>query len=101
MAIHAIEEHEGEVQPILMRILSSHLTPMDRKIQESLNILEEARTPGQCMNLKSKWAGAKISGLAVNLPKGLAKDRGNSGQETEGGTDQETEDSWKKSPIGQ
>ena len=108
IVIHAVEEHGGIVQPVLMRVLSSHLTSMDRQIQESLNILEEARKPGQCMNLKSEWAGAKIPGLAVNLPKGLAKDRatsasqetGENTQETTGEAAQETEIPWNKSPVG-
>ena len=54
MIIHSLEEHGGEAQPVLMRTLSSHLTTMDRQVQESLNILQEARKQGQCLNLKSE-----------------------------------------------
>ena len=90
MVVHAAEEHEGEVQPVLMRILSSHLTPMDRQIQESLNIIEESRIPGNCMNLKSEWAGAKIPVLAMHLPKGLARDKTLiKGKDSGGAMDQE------------
>ena len=32
LVIHCVEEHGGEIQPILMRKLSAHLTPMDRQI---------------------------------------------------------------------
>ena len=55
--IHCQEEHGGEIQPVLMRTLSSHLTPMDRQITESLNIILETRKPGNCLNLKSEWRG--------------------------------------------
>ena len=82
-----------------MRILSSHLTPMDRQIQESLNIIEESRKPGNCMNLKSEGAGAKIPGLAMHLPKGLAKDK-TLAKETGGATDQETEEIGKEDQTG-
>ena len=95
MVVHANEEHEGEVQPFLMRILSSHLTPMDRQIQESLNIIEESRKPGNCLNLKSEWAGAKIPGLAMDLPKGLAKDK-TLAKDTGSIADQETEEASKE-----
>ena len=84
MIIHCIEEHGGKVQPTLMKILSIHLTAMDRQVQESLNILEEARKAGQCLNLKSEWAGAKIPGLLVNLTKGIARDRGTQEPNCEG-----------------
>ena len=95
MVIHCIEEHGGDVQPILMRTLLTHLTAMDRQVQESLNILEEARRDGQCLNLKSEWAGAEIPGLQVNLPKGIAKDRGRAkmAQEDEG-------EDGKEGPVG-
>ena len=50
LVIHSMEEHEGVTQPILMRTLSAHLTPMDRQIQESLNIILETRKEGNCLN---------------------------------------------------
>ena len=106
MVIHCIEEHGGDVQPILMRTLSTHLTAMDRQVQESLNILEEARRDGQCLNLKSKWTGAEIPGLQVNLPKGIAKDRGRAkmAQEDEGedgkNQAQNQDQEWKEGPVG-
>ena len=56
LVIHSIEEHEGITQPILMRTLSAHLTPMDRQIQESLNIILETKKEGNCLNQKSEWA---------------------------------------------
>lgn len=63
MVIHMIEEHRGEIQPALMRSLTAHLMAMNRQIQESLNIIEETKKVGLCLNLRSEWAGAKIPGL--------------------------------------
>ena len=54
LVIHSIEEHEGITQPILMRTLSAHLTPMDRQIQESINIIEASKHPDEYLNLESK-----------------------------------------------
>ena len=99
LVIHSVEEHQGQVQPVLMRTLSAHLTAMDRQIQESLNIIEESRKPGNCMNLKSEWAGAKIPGLAMHLPKGLAKDK-TLAKDSGGATDQETEETEKEDQTG-
>ena len=86
LVIHCQEEHGGVIQPILMRILSTHLTPMDRQIQESLNIIQEIRKEGSCLNQKSEWAGAKFPDLEVRVPKGVGKER-NRGEE---GPDQQT-----------
>ena len=72
MVVHCIEDHGGEIQPVLSWTLLAHWTPMDRQIQESSNIIEESRKEGSCLNLKSVWAGAKIPGLQVQLPKGVA-----------------------------
>ena len=58
-----------------MRILSSHLTPLDRQITESINILEAGKTPGRSLNLKTEWGGAKIPGILVTQPKGVSKAR--------------------------
>ena len=45
---------------------------MEKYNQESTNIIEESRKEGSCLNLKSEWARAKILGLQVRLPKGVA-----------------------------
>ena len=50
LVIHCVEEHGGNIQPILMRNLSAHITSMDRQIQESLNIVQEMRKEGSCLN---------------------------------------------------
>ena len=88
LVIHWQEEYGSEAQPILMRGLSTHLTAVDRQIQESLNIILETRKPGQCLNLKSEWAGAKIPGLQVSAPKGISKGR----KENKEGQDNQQED---------
>ena len=79
---------------------------MDRQVQESLNIIEETRKDGQCLNMKSKWTGAKIPGLQVNLPKWITKDRGwtepKQGEEGEIGKEkiQNLYREWKEGPVG-
>ena len=75
LVIHNIEEHGGETQEILMRTLTTHLSAMERQVQESLNIIQESKKPGNCLNVKSEWAGSKIPGLQVHLPKGTAATR--------------------------
>ena len=56
-----------------MRILSGHLTPLDRQTTESINIVEAGKTPGRSLNLKTEWGGAKIPGILVSQPKGVSK----------------------------
>ena len=85
-----------------MRMLSSHLTAMDRQVQESLNICHETRKQGQYLNLKLEWARSKIPGLQVSLPKGVARDKA---REKEGSTQSEaSEETWeqelKEGPVG-
>ena len=46
LVVHATEEHEGILQEVLFRTLSYHMTPMDRQIQESVNILQEMEKEG-------------------------------------------------------
>ena len=73
MVIHFWEDHSGRRQDCLMRILSGHLTPLDRQTTESVNILEEGKTPDRSLNLKTEWGGAKIPGILVSQPKGVSK----------------------------
>ena len=54
LVVHNVEEHGGETQPVLMRSLSAHLSAMDRQVQESLNIIQESKKAGQCLNIKSE-----------------------------------------------
>ena len=84
-----MEEHDGDIQPILMRTLSAHLTPMDRQVQESLNIIEETKKEGHFLSLRSEWAGAKIPGLQVQSPKGITKDKRANPMENEEGGNQD------------
>ena len=53
------EEHNGRKQEVLMRILSTHLTPLERQVQESANILKAMTHPQECLNRKSEWGGPK------------------------------------------
>ena len=50
-----------------MRNLSSHITSLDRQVQESVKILEKMKKEGQCLNLKSKWRGSKNSRLGSKI----------------------------------
>ena len=58
-----------------MRILSTHYTPMERQVREAVNIGESSKNGKECLNLKSEWGMAKIPGLKVWSPKGLARTR--------------------------
>ena len=73
MVIHFWEDHSGQRQDCLMRILSGHLTLLDRQTTESVNILEAGKTPSRSLNLKTEWGGAKIPGILVSQPKGVSK----------------------------
>ena len=49
------------------------MTPMDRQVKKSLNIIKASKTKEECLNLKSDWGGSKLPGLQVNNPKGTGK----------------------------
>ena len=95
-----MEEHSGQVKEILMRTLSSHITALDRQIQESVNILEGCKVEGQCLNLRNEWGGAKVPRLEVRTPKEVDKARkeggnpepGQEGKEKAGHQEEGTED---------
>ena len=70
---HFHEEHGGESQEILMRVLSKHATPLDRQVKESLNILKASATPDECLNNKSEWGGSKLPSLVVASAKGTSR----------------------------
>ena len=57
LVIHFREEHGGRQQEVLMRILSRHISPLDRQVVEPLNILKASKTSEECLNLKSEWGG--------------------------------------------
>ena len=91
-----MEEHEGLTQPILMRTLSAHITPMDRQIQESLNIILETKKEGNCLNQKNEWAGVKIPDLEVKIPKGVARPRKKAGDQSQEETINEEQEHGKE-----
>ena len=55
----------------MMRVLSSHLTPLERQVQESSNITKAMKVPEECLNRKSEWGGTKIPGIVISTPKGV------------------------------
>ena len=57
----------------MMRTISSRLTPVDRQVTESINILEAAKKEEESLNLKPEWGGAKIPSILVHSPRGIAK----------------------------
>ena len=73
MAVHYWEEHTGRKQEAMMRILSTHLTPLDRQTMESVNIIEAERKLGESLNMKTEWGRAKILGILVTQPKGVSR----------------------------
>ena len=68
---HFREEHSGKAQEILMRVISKHITPLERQVCESLNIIRASGKPEECLNLKSEWGGSKLPSLSVSVPKGV------------------------------
>ena len=72
-----------------MRILSTHLTPLDHQVQESANILKAMIHPQECLNRKSEWGGAKIPGIVVQTPKGVVSEK--FGKEEKEENDNETQ----------
>ena len=76
MVIHFGEEHGVQPQELLFRILSKHNTPLDRQVQESVNIEYRSMCPSECLNLKNEWAGSKLPGLMIQRPKGEIAPRG-------------------------
>ena len=72
LVLHFREEHQEERQPILMRVLSRHMTALDRQVTESLNIITTSKVPEECLNLKSEWGGSKLPDLQVSRPKGTS-----------------------------
>ena len=64
---------------------------MERQIQESMNIIEESREEGTCLNLKSEWTGTKIPGLQVKVPKGVSSSKERVPEGKEGQTEMKEE----------
>ena len=50
LVAHFREEHGGQTQDILMRTLSRHLTPLDRQVRESLNIMKASANIEEYLN---------------------------------------------------
>ena len=78
MVIHFLEDHQGEEQETVFRLLSKHRTALDRQVMESIRIEEIAASPQEALNLRSEWGGSKLPGLHVLRPKGT------SGSQTQG-----------------
>ena len=73
MSIHFSEEHNGEQQDVIFWIIRKFQTALSRQVAESVTIEEVAAKAAECLNLKSKWGGSKLPGIAVSRPKGTAR----------------------------
>ena len=63
MVIHFLEDHQGEGQETVFRLLSKHRTALDGQVMESVRIEKVASKPLESLNLKSEWGGSKLPGL--------------------------------------
>ena len=69
LVIHWEEAHNNQPQEILMRIVATANTPLERQTWESVRIdTLAAESPESCLNLKTEW------GLSKN-PSLMAKGR--------------------------
>ena len=75
LVAHFREKHGGVTQEILMRVLSRHLTSLDRQIKEFLNIIKASRNPDECLNLKSVWGEQNSQIYRFPHSKGQAKEK--------------------------
>ena len=57
IVLHFWETHAGRRQKVLMRVVSRHLTALDRQVTESVNILESGKVPEESLNSKNEWGG--------------------------------------------
>ena len=69
MTLHFQEEHSGNQQETVFRIISKHYTPLERQVIESVVIEEVAAEKEECLNLKSEWGGSKLPRIAASRPK--------------------------------
>ena len=60
LVLHFWEEHMGKRQPVMMRVISAHLKPLERQVTESANILASNKVLRESLNLKTEWGGVKI-----------------------------------------
>ena len=58
LVLYFWEEHNGRKQEVMMRILSRHMTLMERQLQEAININEVFKYGQEYLNLKSEWGRA-------------------------------------------
>ena len=71
LVIHFCEEHQGRKQEVLFRVLSSHLTALERQTVESINIMTAGRDLGDTLNSKSEWGEQRSLDFWFLLQKGL------------------------------
>ena len=58
------------MQEIMFRIMSRHRSSLERQVKESVTIKGAMVFQEECLKSRSEWAGSKIPGLCVLVPKG-------------------------------
>ena len=71
MVQHLWDEHSGQEQEVILRVLSRHIKALDRQVQESVLIEKVSEIGKECLNLKSQWAGSKVPSHRVSSPQGM------------------------------
>ena len=66
-----------------MRTIWVHLTPLDRQVEVSVNILDSGKVSKESLNAKYEWGGAKIPSILVTSPKGTAAAKTDKGEKEE------------------
>ena len=71
----------------------AHLTPLDRQVAESINIMDSGKVPQESLNSKTEWGGAKIPSILVTKPKRVAAINSDKGEKEEEETESEE---WRR-----
>ena len=68
-----------------MRIVSTHLTLLERQVQESCNIIKAMQKQEECLNRNSEWEEAKLPGISVLAPREVVQEDFGKGEGEEDG----------------
>ena len=63
LILHFLEAHNGEKQTILMRVMKSARTALERQVWESVCIDRLSGKEEGCLNLKSEWGLSQAPSL--------------------------------------
>ena len=72
--IHFEETHQGKEQKILIRVVATPKTALERQIWESVAIDRlSGHSPNACLNLKSEWGHSRTPALVNKENKRVAR----------------------------